>query len=119
MNNEVNKKSEVSRDCLTGAPRGGVSLAGPCPASPGDMAAGAKRVRDLKDRSMVLSRPTDTWASMSPTPRSDMKILDKLPHACWPGSHMLREAGSGWDPEMLRCGVAFLRCRSAPGLAPG
>ena len=54
MNNEVNKKSEVSRDCLTGAPRGGVSLAGPCPASPGDMAAGAKRVRDLKDRSMVL-----------------------------------------------------------------
>ena len=54
MNNEAKKKSEVNADCLTGSPHRGESLAGPCPASPGDMAACAKRVRDLKDRWMVL-----------------------------------------------------------------
>jgi hypothetical protein len=51
VNSEI--KSVVVNDCLTGTPPGGESPARSCPASPGDMAA-AERVRDLKDRWMVL-----------------------------------------------------------------
>ena len=61
----------------------------------------------LVSQDSLPSRPDRYLASMSSTPRSDMNIRGKLPHARGQRAHMLRASGTGWDPELLGCGVCF------------